>query len=188
MLGLCDFYCRGRTSVYSGQVCVAVVLFFTGSNGAPALLTHQDGCVAVRLSTSQLQTLTSGEEPHTVCAFILVSLSLSTAWIRAPRSTNMTAEALGSIRLVTTNFSAEMWQNMNVSVSEMITTTAQDAFINARDTIDASATDMSLGAGDTVDVVAQNKASVLTTDFWLAAGHALDIFAQVCCCVIFCQA
>ena len=27
--------------------------------------------------------------------------------------------------------------------------------------------------------VAQNKAAMLTTDFWLAAGHALDVFAQV---------
>lgn len=93
-------------------------------------------------------------------------------------STNITAEALGSIRLVTSNFSAEMWENLNVSASEMVTATSQDAFINARDTIDASATDVSLGAGDTLDFVAQNKAAMLTTDFWLAAGHALDVFAQ----------
>ena len=98
---------------------------------------------------------------------------------RARRSTNVTAEALGSIRLVTSNFSAEMWENMNLSVSEQATTTAQDAFLNARNAIDASATDVSLGAGDTLDFVAQNKAAMLTTDFWLAAGHALDVFAQV---------
>jgi hypothetical protein len=72
-----------------------------------------------------------------------------------------------------------MWENLNVSASEMVTATSQDAFINARDTIDASATDVSLGAGDTLDFVAQNKAAMLTTDFWLAAGHALDVFAQV---------
>ena len=80
---------------------------------------------------------------------------------------------------MTSNFSAEMWENMNLSVSEQATTTAQDAFLNARNAIDASATDVSLGAGDTLDFVAQNKAAMLTTDFWLAAGHALDVFAQV---------
>ena len=97
----------------------------------------------------------------------------------ADRTTNITAEALGSVRLVASNFSADVWQSLNASVSETVTTTSQDAFVNARDTIDASATDITLGAGDILDVVAQNKAAMLTTDFWLAAGHALDVFAKV---------
>lgn len=97
----------------------------------------------------------------------------------ADRSTNITAEALGTVRLVASNFSAEMWQSLNASVSELVTSTSQDAFVNARDTIDASAADVTLGAGDTLDVVAQNKAAMLSTDFWLAAGHALDVFAKV---------
>lgn len=112
----------------------------------------------------------------------------------ADRSTNITAEALGSVRLFASNFSAEVWQSLNVSVSEKVTTTSQDAFLNARDTIDASATDMLLGAGDTLNVVAQNEAAMLTTDFWLAAGHALDVFATVrpevsapACSVSFCR-
>ena len=112
-------------------------------------------------------------------SYALVCLEPADDGCCACRSTNITAEALGSVRLVASNFSAEMWQSLNASVSERVTTTSQDVFINARDTIDASATDMSLGAGDTLDVVAQNKAAMLTTDFWLAAGHALDVFARV---------
>ena len=100
------------------------------------------------------------------------------------RSTNITAEALENVRLFTSNVTADVWENINVSVSKLATTTAEDVFVNVRDTVDASATDVSVDAGDTLDVVSQNKATMMTTDFWLSAGHALDAFAQVQHCSI----